>query len=62
MDGIALGLYVAATFFGGFTSGLTGFASVLIFRHTRLTSSLPTSPANIAARARHTRRVLVPAR
>jgi uncharacterized protein len=30
MDGIALGLYVAATFFGGFTSGLTGFAAGLV--------------------------------
>src|SRR5215218_1077652 len=30
MDGIALGLYVAATFLGGFTSGLTGFAAGLV--------------------------------
>jgi uncharacterized membrane protein YfcA len=30
MDGIALGLYIAATFFGGFTSGLTGFAAGLV--------------------------------
>lgn len=30
MDGIGLGLYVAATFFGGFTSGLTGFAAGLV--------------------------------
>jgi uncharacterized protein len=30
MDGIALGLYAAATFFGGFTSGLTGFAAGLV--------------------------------
>jgi uncharacterized membrane protein YfcA len=30
MDGIALGLFVAATFFGGFTSGLTGFAAGLV--------------------------------
>jgi uncharacterized protein len=30
MDKIALGLYVAATFFGGFTSGLTGFAAGLV--------------------------------
>jgi uncharacterized membrane protein YfcA len=30
MNGIALGLYVAATFFGGFTSGLTGFAAGLV--------------------------------
>ena len=30
MDGIALSLYVAATFFGGFTSGLTGFAAGLV--------------------------------
>jgi uncharacterized membrane protein YfcA len=30
MDGITLGLYVAATFLGGFTSGLTGFAAGLV--------------------------------
>jgi len=30
MDGLALGLYVAATFLGGFTSGLTGFAAGLV--------------------------------
>ena len=30
MDGMALGIYVAATFFGGFTSGLTGFAAGLV--------------------------------
>ncbi len=30
MDGMALALYVAATFFGGFTSGLTGFAAGLV--------------------------------
>ena len=30
MDGIALALYIAATFFGGFTSGLTGFAAGLV--------------------------------
>ena len=30
MDGIALGLFLAATFLGGFTSGLTGFAAGLV--------------------------------
>jgi uncharacterized membrane protein YfcA len=30
MDWIALGLYVGATFLGGFTSGLTGFAAGLV--------------------------------
>jgi uncharacterized protein len=30
MDGTALALYVAATFLGGFTSGLTGFAAGLV--------------------------------
>src|SRR3712207_3199876 len=30
MDGLAIGLYVAATFVGGFTSGLTGFAAGLV--------------------------------
>src|ERR671921_2222834 len=30
MDGIAVGLYIAATFFGGVTSGLTGFAAGLV--------------------------------
>ncbi|HEX2726670.1 MAG TPA: sulfite exporter TauE/SafE family protein [Beijerinckiaceae bacterium] len=30
MDGLALGLYIAATFAGGFTSGLTGFAAGLV--------------------------------
>jgi uncharacterized protein len=30
MDGMALALYVAATFLGGFTSGLTGFAAGLV--------------------------------
>lgn len=30
MEGIALALYVAATFVGGFTSGLTGFAAGLV--------------------------------
>lgn len=30
MDDLALGLYIAATFLGGFTSGLTGFAAGLV--------------------------------
>jgi uncharacterized membrane protein YfcA len=30
MDGMTLGLYLVATFFGGFTSGLTGFAAGLV--------------------------------
>ena len=29
MDGLNLGLFLAATFFGGLTSGLTGFAAGL---------------------------------
>ena len=36
--------------------------SPFTFRHVRLTTSLPTGPANTAARARRTRRVLVPER
>jgi hypothetical protein len=36
--------------------------SLFTFRQTRLTVSLPTVPANKAASARRTRRVLVPAR
>ena len=31
MDGMTLGLFLAATFFGGLTSGLTGFAAGLVF-------------------------------
>jgi hypothetical protein len=36
--------------------------SLLILRQTRLTMSLLTAPRNSAARARRTRRVLVPPR
>ena len=36
--------------------------SVFTFRHTRLTTSLPTAPPKSAASARRTRRVLVPDR
>ena len=36
--------------------------SLFTLRHTRLTVSLPTAPANRALSARRTRRVLVPAR
>ena len=36
--------------------------SLFTLRHVRLTTSLPTAPANTECNARRTRRVLVPAR